>query len=504
MILNSLKKKIVPASISGILICVFLLAPISHVFTIKKAEAAIDYDPYNTIVNTFSWISSKVSELANSATAVSTGSLFTKEYILDTIVWPLTNIVIKEMIRSTTQWVKSGFKGSPAFVTDLEGFLLDIADKVAGNYIYGSPLSALCSPFSLNIKLALDIQYRETSRGGYVAQCRLSSVIGNVDRFMQGDFMQGGWDGWYNVALTPANNPYGAMLEAQGGLYARISGAQGAQIKLLDFGNGFLSTEYCFSEGEDERCSIETPGVIVQDQVNRALGLPGDRLIVADEINELVGALFSQLAGQVLSGAGGLLGLNDSPRGGGPSYFDQVIAEGTPVSYVNTSGGPIESTIENETKYLNFQKTIVDIITDAEMYKDQVYGSTTCSITLTSSLENKLESAERSVVTASTTIALFTVLQEEYATLQDTESSASSVTTILDKYKASSIPDAQSKIMEQYLQYQASGILHSPGDLVNLELITIPEIQKEIPPFKESVDQACRRRGNRNNDDSGD
>ncbi len=493
--------KIFSALLAGFLICSFILTPISATFEMRKAEALTVYDPTNYIANYGTFISSASTKASSWIQAGIMSSLKIKEFSLDAIGWALGNIVIKEMLRSTTQWVKSGFKGSPAFVTDMQGFLLNIADKVAGNFIYGTPLSALCSPFSLNIKLALDLQYQET-RTGYVAQCRLSRVIGNVDRFLQGDFMQGGWDGWYNVALTPANNPYGAMLEAQGGLSASIAGAQGIEMKFLEFGRGMLSVRDPKCTGEFGPCPVVTPGAIVETQVNETLGLPAKKLAVADEINELVGALMAQLANQALSGAGGLLGLTTSSNGA-PSYISQMTAEQVQTTTLN-GDDPMMNSITDESKYLGFQTTIINLITDASLYKSRVYDDSTCSDgDLTNSLSSQLSSARRAASSSSAIIANLTIYQADYSLLQNVQVSTSIVDSLLEKYKAQSIPEAQSKIMEQFLQYQSSGAIHNGGDLINLELTTLPGLREEIAPFTASIDRACEERGN-NNTVSGD
>lgn len=486
-------KKIYSSIIAGFLAFTFVLAPVAltleaeRTIRVNKVEAQeVVYDPTNWIANWGTYIQSALSAVADEASAVSLGSIVTKEYILDSIVWPLINLVIQEMIRSTTAWVRSGFKGSPAFVTDLQGFLLDVADRAAGAYIWGSDLNFLCSPFSLNIRLALDIQYRATKR---VAQCRLSSVVNNIDGFFNGNFMNGGWDGFYNVALIPSNNPYGAMYESRGGLYASISGRRNEQLRLLDFGNGFLSIT-------DDNGNIITPGNVVQEQLNHQLGLPGDRLVVADEINELVGALFSQIAQQALSGAGGLLGLNQPYQYQGntyDSYYGAMAAQNATVVAGTQSGNPtIESSLQIERQYLASQSRIVNLITDASLYKDRVYGNTNqCSGDLTGSLQSQLGSAQQQVQTSNSVINVLTVFLSDYSALQNVNTPQASLNAILLKYGASTVPNAQNAIMTQYLQYQSSGVLHTATDFIRIDQTVIPALQNEIQSFMNSINEDC-------------
>lgn len=501
------KRKIFSSLIVGFLVFSFILAPISQTLILSTVNAVyIVSDPVVETETALTTIEQTIATAAEVATEFLTHTLWTKEFLLDTIAWGLVNIMLKEMIRSTTQWVKSGFKGSPAFVTDMEGFLLDIADKVAGNFIYGSALQGLCSPFKLNIQLALDIQYRATR--GYQAMCRLSSVIKNVDRFLAGDFLQGGWNGWYSVTLTPSNNPYGAMLQAQDALYASIGSSQKNEADILGFGKGFLSVKQCIDDGAGfgEYCSIVTPGTAIENQLNMALGSPARRLEVADELNELVGALAQQLAKEALGGVGGLLGLGES-RNGQQNYFDRVSAENSQKSYEDPSLTPGKTDIDSETKYRDVQKTIIDIITDASTYKLRTYSTdevrldengndtrSACRATgeLTTSLTNQLRSAQKEVASSTVLIATLTVFSTDYNLLTSATTSASTTSRLILKYGASSVSEAQSKLMDQYLRYQTSGVLHSTGEAIRLELKTIKEIRADIQSFTASIDTACR------------
>src|SRR5689334_23059968 len=111
-------RKFLNSFISLFLVASFLVIPLSETLQVKKVAASTDsvfvLGGNGTVQETITAVKTAVSAISDAATAASTGSLVTKEYILDTIVWPLTNIVIKEMIRSTTKWVNSGFQGSPA------------------------------------------------------------------------------------------------------------------------------------------------------------------------------------------------------------------------------------------------------------------------------------------------------------------------------------------------------------------------------------------------------
>src|SRR3989338_8596398 len=98
-----------------ILVITFVFSPLLA----RKAEAQwVVFDPAN-FANT----------LAN----------MLKDYGLDTIAWQIVNMVIERMAASTVKWINSGFKGSPAYVTDPESYFTKIGDDLSVRYIFSNP-----------------------------------------------------------------------------------------------------------------------------------------------------------------------------------------------------------------------------------------------------------------------------------------------------------------------------------------------------------------------------
>ena len=232
-----------------------------------------------------------------------------KEYVLDNLVTVLAKTLIKQITRSTIQWINSGFKGGPSFIQNPDQFFTGIADRVAGDFIESIGLGFLCEPFRLDLQLSLALEYGGGGGGGSFTDeigCTFSDVAGNIEGFVQGDFTQGGWDGFFKVTQNRNNNPYGAYLSAKSALDIKISSAQGTERLVLDWGKGFKSLT-------DGLGNILTPGATIEAQLSDVLGTDLAQLELADEINEIMGALAGQLLTQIMS-ATGLAG------GGGSSY----------------------------------------------------------------------------------------------------------------------------------------------------------------------------------------
>lgn len=308
-------------------------------------------------------VASTASAAYDAITSFASNSLWMKENLLDGIGWMLAKNILSQMTSSIVNWINTGFKGSPAFVQDLEGFLTNVADQTIGNYIQelGGPLSFICSPFQLDVRIALSASYARTRDGLPVAEsCTLSGALANIENFMDGDFSQGGWEAWFNITTKPEiYTPYGNLLTAETQGAIRIVNAKNEETKILDFGNGFLSAKVCEAvhgaNTTTQNCFISTPGKVIEEALTFQLSTGPQSLIAADEINEIVMALFSQISQQVVTGAAGLLGLSAGTGVTYPGY--------TGGSYTSQSGSAtvssaqikslIEGSLAVENRYLS-------------------------------------------------------------------------------------------------------------------------------------------------------
>ncbi len=339
-----------------------------------------------------------ISSLKNTATAISSAStagstagLFAKENLLDGLAWAIAKQVASDITRSLIDWVNSGFAGSPAFVTDLEGLLVNSADQAVGQFIddeLGEIGDLLCSPFALDVRVALSISYAE-ARSNEPASCTLTEVEDNLEGFLNGTVDS--WDQWFQVTTNPQNTPYGAYLDAESEMYARIQGAQERTLTEANWGNGFLSKKICeevngafggdgvqsgarYGETQGARaetaatareggsnCVISTPGVVISEQINKSLGLGQDALIEADEINELIGALLSQIALQAVQGINGLLGMSNGTGYtdygyNGLSYTDALELDETSLDF-SVYRAEMTNSYNRELGFLNLMNT---------------------------------------------------------------------------------------------------------------------------------------------------
>lgn len=242
-----------------------------------------------------------------------------QKQFLDCIARTIAKIALQQITNSVVDWINSGFNGQPSFVQDYQQFFTDVADQAAGEFIQGSDLAFLCSPFQLQIKIAIAQSYANR-RGSSASSCTLTQVIGNVDSFMKGNFSEGGWPGFLSFTTEPTNNPYGAYMHGLVGLDSSIQGAQ-AQAKLTISPEGFLSTTEKYDcqtghgaggESIEYGCKtrIVTPGSTIAKSAQKVLDLPIDENLLADSFDEIIGALINQLLTKTLYG--GLANLSNN------------------------------------------------------------------------------------------------------------------------------------------------------------------------------------------------
>ena len=307
-----------------------------------------------------------------------------KSFTLDRLATLMAKQILHQMTASVINWINSGFHGSPSFLTNPAGFFLDAADQFTGIFLSnGGPLSRLCSPFNLDLRLALSLNLSlpSTDFSSKRYACTLGSVIQSakngslltvngksITGFMKGDFSQGGWPAFISLTSDVENNPYDSYLSADSEIHAQIMGKKVDYNKDLLQGNGFLSYQDCQDipggtvdasdpdqvdqaeaiVGGDtsinrkankdgtityQSCKTQTPGSVISSQLQKQLNVPADELELANDINSVINALMSQMISQMLSkGLGALSG----GSGGNASYTSQIISDTTSSNSANT------------------------------------------------------------------------------------------------------------------------------------------------------------------------
>ncbi len=491
---NFLYKKIVT-----LILVLSFIVPVAFLATPQKAQAL---DLIGGFANVIAAGSAAISATADSVIAVSTGSLTFKEFVLDALTSMAGEILIRKMTTSIVNWINGGFEGEPAFITNLGGFMTNVGDEVLGEFILkegGSLAKKLCSAFSVDVRIAIALDYYASDK----EVCTLTDMLGNIDDAFGNLSSRSAWDQWYELSINPHNNAAGSFLSSRNSVRLEQANKQDVLDRVLGWGDGFQSYEICDDAGTSEsdptapvlsgtinntkfNCRISTPGTVINNQLNNALKAGQTRLELADEINEILGALLGQLTTQIFGGSeGGLSGVSKSSYGR-PSYIDQILQEN-----INTSGitgkslEVIDNNLADNNKYRSAKQTSLDAVKSAAENVEELYqcyiGKAAQKRTLWGIVG---EGDKRSVVSftsaelisnansASSTISstLVPLRDKLYKDILDVDDITSKLIILKVAIKNTTSPEDLTKNIDEYQTLQQGGKLKTIKGIYDAEL----------------------------------
>lgn len=344
---------------------------------------------------------------------------------LDSFAWFAAKVIIQQLTADLVNWINSGFDGNPAFVDNPAGFFTNIVDEQIGLMIEQSAdLNFLCSPFSIDIRLALAFKYRPFKKK---VTCTLTEIISNskgaiegasINGFTAGDFKQGGWPAFISMTTEPQNNIYGAYMEAENELSIRIGNKELLRRDEINQGRGFLSWKKCTkyadqeteieggyttdpetgaqmpiaggssssdtdaqaaASGTNDRVCVseqtQTPGSVIESSLETQLGTGVRQLELADSFNEITNALVAQLINQVLTK--GLRAASGSGPSDVNSYIDQLekdkAQENERLNSVKTDVlTKIDTTLQRENNFKSLKTITINQLIEARQKLDEV------------------------------------------------------------------------------------------------------------------------------------
>lgn len=350
---------------------------------------------------------------------------------LDCMTRALARVALQQMTNSVLKWVNSGFNGQPAYVQSFQQLFLTVADQAAGQFIQGSALSFLCTPFQNPVRIAIAQSYAR--RNASANSCTLSKVlaINNINGFMNGNFSQGGWQGFLSFVSSPTNNPFGAYLYGQSALQSSISQAQQYTTLDLQNGRGFQSyyepynckaviDPISLKTGQSCQYRITTPGSVIEPQVNNSLGTGQRQLELAKNFDDIVSVFLQTLVTSALYSGLSHAGTPSAPptltQAGQALLNDLQQAVGVAQQYGYTKQGAI-SDIQNA------QSNLKNL---ANCYESK--GNSTAkqaALDKIASLESRVGSFNNQITTANASIStLETLMTRALATHSDAEAAA--------------------------------------------------------------------------------
>jgi hypothetical protein len=441
-------------TLTGTLIGAFIMFSVfggGMLATPKKAEAIVVTEVGANLVK------STITAAQSVITAGLLSSLELKELTLDGIAWSLAKKVLAQTVRGTIDWINSGFNGKPAFITNYEDYFLQAADEVATEFIAGENFSQLCQPLQLPVRVILDLSYKRARSFQERSQCTISQAVANVGTFAQNTY-QDGFRSWFEITSNPYNNVYGASVFSASAMRNEIEARQENARTEAEVGNGLLSMKDCSSG----KCLIVTPGNVISEYLNFSLTV-GDRVLIeADDINEIVGALFSQLGKQAIAGVGGLLGLSQS-QGGAPSYISRMEAEATTTAFRGSSKFLTDAILVEESYAALHEKAIDDL---EKVALDAAGLSCAAATLIVEDIVTTAQTYAKAMHTASSTVSILVFMKQSFDQASD--------------------ETLQIAVIEGFQQLQQDGKLHTTAAISEKTF----EIAEVVSKFREEVTAA--------------
>ena len=358
----------------ALFLAMFAYAPLVHAQGFSREGVfGCSGGGYAMSVGTLAAIGGVYVPVNDAAVTLNTGYLVYKECTLDGVVSAIRESIASALVQAVIRAVNEGPDGTPQFVDDLDLHLLPIADEAALNTFRNFATNSICAPYRSQIKASAARRYLNFTREPQRSYtCSFAGSAEEQQRFLSGDFTGGGYQSLFAMAFNPANHPLGAWQEFTTVSDLSIAHALQKARTQLDWGQGFKPNEEIVSvtmptgETQTLRRTL-TPGIVIQGVLQQALGSGFRQLENANEIDQVVSALFSGMSNYVVSDVRGLSGLTQSSSGS-DSYVARLATDSSDrVRQVASNAGlsVISNTLSVERQYNDLKRSILADLNNA-------------------------------------------------------------------------------------------------------------------------------------------
>ncbi len=298
-----------------------------------------------------------------------------KECLLDGVLIQMRETLVSYLISSVVKWANQGFNGGSAFPANYNLHMLeDISDPVTEQFLSGSAAQSIPQPFQRDVVTALAQKYSDTTRNaGSGLECPLSAT--QLQACLAGDWNGcGGREGFNILSSYSSCNKIFAYRNAATKMNETISAAQTQEDKYLGYGSGVQSAKQneTIDLGDGTTVSVErvvTPGFLIAEQLKQIIGTGIRQTENADEIDEMISALMSNIGTEMLTGLNGFSGLSQSVSGQS-SYVDRITSDAAArarTSMLGAGGSILDSSIAVETQYKEVRQGSAQTLTQTRL-----------------------------------------------------------------------------------------------------------------------------------------
>lgn len=295
----------------------------------------------------------------DAAVTLNTGYLVYKECVLRGVVNRQREAITSETVKKIVTDFLTARDGNALFPKDLTEDQKNERTRSVVKSLTNGSLDNVNPAFKAEVGRAIARNYSAT----------LNKPTNGLDCDYSGDLKndvqknQFSWDLWRNLA-NPACNPYYAYQLADQ-YVADVATADVAEMmEKLGWGDGLYDV-VTYNEFGDPL--TVTPATLVNGNIQYALQSGFRQQESANDIDQMVGALFGGMSAQIIGDARGLAGLIQ-PTGSRGSYLDQVVREanvGVRQAAANAALQILSSKRTIERQFNEVMKRIANILSNA-------------------------------------------------------------------------------------------------------------------------------------------
>ena len=296
--------------------------------------------------------------VADAAVELNTGYLVYLFCSLRPLVSALSQSATAGFVKKIDVAITTGNNGNPQFSVNANAEDLQTATNKFVQVIQAGVLAPLNPALRGSTQTALAQTFSASTRQpNSILNC---PYAGDLQALLDGQNGQFSWAG-LKALQDPACTPMGAYQLASDLVNGYVDNAVQDNVSQRTMGNGMypITTTDAFGN-----INIVTPGSMVLAQANQAQEAGLLKTINAQDLGQMVNALFAGIGAQSVSSPDGLLGITQ-PTGTGPSYIDQVViaaSQNVTANAVNTAITVLNGVLSTLTGYQNALITIRDTL----------------------------------------------------------------------------------------------------------------------------------------------
>ncbi len=290
--------------------------------------------------------------VADAAVELNTGTLVYKECVLREVVDREREAATSAFLKKGYTGIQTGRNGNPLYPQKpAQELLTYVSDPEILAFLKDGTLANLKPNLQGPITRAIARNYQVSTRQpATILKCPYSDHSPSV---------------WDSVrAIGTSCNPIIAYYNAAELRGVRDAVARQVQLDQWNWNNGYYSVTDNPQDPLDRK--ILTPGINVQQSFQALLDSPVHQLESANDIGQMISALYAGVSTQIISDTQGLAGLSQS-NGGQPSYLDQVAkesAQGVRNAAVNAALQILNAAQQVEATYLQTVESIASTLTN--------------------------------------------------------------------------------------------------------------------------------------------